>query len=607
MVAKNKELSPRTQYIIERHGTVIFIWLLTVVLSIFKSLPKLQSGELAGNDDYMRMVQIRDWLGGQSWYDMHQYRLYPENPLLSHWSRIPDLLIGLPIKALTPILGAQTAELVISIAYPAVLLLIALYLITEIIKYFTKNKVGFLLGVFYFIIAFSVLSQFQPGRIDHHNLQIVLGLGVFYYILASLQNPKRIIIAGILGGIGLAIGIEGAPILAAAIVSVVLIWVFDESNSTKKLRSFGLALAVTSLAILLLEKPPKQWFVPACDALSVVYIQMTAGIAIVLWVLSRAGYKIKSKPARFSLAAILGMLILVFIVMLYPECLRGPYSGLDERITDIWLSNVAEAGSFISFVKSEPLTAVNAVFLPLLALFIYVWIAVKNKQGWEFPARSLLIFILFCTLAGLIQIRVLFFANVFSIPLIIMLLAKIWEYFDQYKNRLLRTFAKITALIILSPLPVLFVLSLEKSTNNDNQAQHAKKSAIKCNSASVLKSLNNLPKGTILTQIDLGAPVLKLTHHSVTAAPYHRNIDGIISALDAFIENEKTSYKTVKKAKANYVLACVKGPETNLMLKYGKNGLLAQFIAGETPDWLEKIPTKYDKQILLYKVKSKAD
>src|SRR5437763_434317 len=42
-------------------------------------------------DDAMRLVEIRDFLAGQGWFDLHQYRLDPPAGLPMHWSRLVDL------------------------------------------------------------------------------------------------------------------------------------------------------------------------------------------------------------------------------------------------------------------------------------------------------------------------------------------------------------------------------------------------------------------------------------------------------------------------------------------------------------------------------------
>src|SRR5438477_2515748 len=43
---------------------------------------------LADTDDAMRLAQLRDWLGGQGWFDMRQTRV--AGGYESHWSRLID-------------------------------------------------------------------------------------------------------------------------------------------------------------------------------------------------------------------------------------------------------------------------------------------------------------------------------------------------------------------------------------------------------------------------------------------------------------------------------------------------------------------------------------
>ncbi|MCQ3942134.1 MAG: hypothetical protein DPW22_02830, partial [Alphaproteobacteria bacterium] len=43
---------------------------------------------LLDTDDAMRLVQMRDWLAGQGWFDPRQHRIAV--PYESHWSRLID-------------------------------------------------------------------------------------------------------------------------------------------------------------------------------------------------------------------------------------------------------------------------------------------------------------------------------------------------------------------------------------------------------------------------------------------------------------------------------------------------------------------------------------
>lgn len=59
----------------------------------------------------MRLVAIRDWPGGQGWFDTTQYRLVPPEGVVLHWSRYLDVAIAAVIAPLSWIVPMETAEM----------------------------------------------------------------------------------------------------------------------------------------------------------------------------------------------------------------------------------------------------------------------------------------------------------------------------------------------------------------------------------------------------------------------------------------------------------------------------------------------------------------
>src|SRR4051812_40557524 len=97
---------------LDRHWrwTVLAFWLVTSALLIASRWASIRGFGLGDTDDNMRIMQVRAWLDGQSWYDLRQYRLNPPYGADIHWSRLVDLpLAGLKL-ALQPILGGRDAE-----------------------------------------------------------------------------------------------------------------------------------------------------------------------------------------------------------------------------------------------------------------------------------------------------------------------------------------------------------------------------------------------------------------------------------------------------------------------------------------------------------------
>eukprot|EP01036_Dinobryon_divergens_P048138 gene48138-64596_t len=70
------------------------------------------------NDDVMRLVEVRDLLAGQSWFDLMQYRLGLADGTLMHWSRLIDLPIALLIRLFSHVVPSEQAEALALLVWP---------------------------------------------------------------------------------------------------------------------------------------------------------------------------------------------------------------------------------------------------------------------------------------------------------------------------------------------------------------------------------------------------------------------------------------------------------------------------------------------------------
>ena len=91
-------------------------------LSVAGPGPSL-SDWLGDTDDAVRLVTVRELLGGAPWFDTTLPRIGAPEPLVSHWSRLIDLPLAATIGGLTPLLGPERAELATRIVWPALLFL----------------------------------------------------------------------------------------------------------------------------------------------------------------------------------------------------------------------------------------------------------------------------------------------------------------------------------------------------------------------------------------------------------------------------------------------------------------------------------------------------
>src|SRR5437660_126322 len=69
-----------------------------------------QTGAFFDTDDAMRMVQVRDLMAGQGWFDVTAHRLDPPGGLLMHWSRIVDVPLVALIGFFRQFATADAAE-----------------------------------------------------------------------------------------------------------------------------------------------------------------------------------------------------------------------------------------------------------------------------------------------------------------------------------------------------------------------------------------------------------------------------------------------------------------------------------------------------------------
>lgn len=598
---------------IKRNIPALFVWFIMLIVGAMKSAPVLLQGGLPGNDDYMRLAVVRDMLSGQSFWDMSQYRLFPPDALQSHWSRLPDIFIGGIIKLLTPLFGQGGAELAAVIIFPAILLLIMLCLVTAIARRLSDSEWMPLCAALMAGMCFPIFSQFMPGRIDHHGLQIVLAMGAALSLLKAPNAPVYGWLSGALCAVSLWLGIEGLPYVIALCGAAGISWALKDDNSAQVMRSFGVALFGGVALCLLISRPPSLWFVPVCDALSSVYLLLGVGIAAAMLACAYLSKHLNSFIARLSAISASGVIAVITTIAIFPQCLKGPYAELDPLLQSVWLDNVAEAKPFLTFAPSDLVTASALIVLPLLALLSLKFnpnARSAAQQLFHNPASRLLwIGVVMTFLAGLIQLRLMTFVGAFAAPLAALTMCWAVNKADRFEGDVKRAFTRAGAIMLLSPiiLPALMMALTQNSQVDEVKSQivTADGSTVAlptCQSPLWLKQLDKLPKGFAITQIDLGAPILVSTQHSVSSAPYHRNEAGNIAALNVFAGSPSKAKAAIDALSPDYIIACKDFPETNLIKTIAPNGLLPRLIKGDVPSWLEPVDMGERYPLLVYRV-----
>src|SRR5215831_3130163 len=118
--ATYSELAPRERT--ETRTILLIVWAATVVSYLLSR----GFGQDLSSDDAMRLVQVRDFLAGQAWFDLTQYRLNPPEGVTMHWSRLIDLPLALLIRAGDLVMPRELAEDIATLVWPAALLMLFL-------------------------------------------------------------------------------------------------------------------------------------------------------------------------------------------------------------------------------------------------------------------------------------------------------------------------------------------------------------------------------------------------------------------------------------------------------------------------------------------------
>lgn len=538
---------------------------------------------LADTDDAMRLTVVRDLLAGQAWYDPVQHRLNTPFGAEMHWSRLVDLPIAGLILVLRLVAGTM-ADTIAVYVWPLILLFLLLVM-SVLITLRLVGRDGLLAALFLPAFSLATLAEFAPGRIDHHSVQILLTLVILYCAIEALARPRMAIGAGIAAATALAIGIESLPTVAAAILAFGLMWVLVPGRAGA-LRYFGISLGLAMLAHAGLALPPERWLVPACDAISPIYVALGVGTGIGFAGLSLVSAR--GAPMRLLLGVAAGGALLAFLALSFPQCLGGPYAGVDPWLMENWISRIREAVPLWESIADNPVYSIAAALPPLLALAATAW---RASMGGRDGRGAWLVYGLFLALAVvvmLVQIRGYRMAAELATP------AGAW----------LIAAARRRYLALRKPLPIAGLLAswigftgiavgvivslglLAVPGYAQRQAERGTDERRKCLMASAFDDLAALPPARVMSLVDLGSHVLAYTPHAVVAAPYHRNQQGVRDAFEFFNQPLERARDILDERGISLVVVCPQMPEMKGLPNAAEDSFVRLYAREALPDWL---------------------
>jgi hypothetical protein len=556
---------------------VLAMWVAVSAWMIFKAIPIIQEWRFPDPDDAMRLIQVRDWLGGQSWFDVTQYRVSPPIGGPMHWSRLVDVPIAAVILIARLFFGEHGAETAALIAVPLLTLGVAMLLVHRI-AYKLMETSAALLAVLATPASLGAMKQMKIMRIDHHGWQIVAALVAMLAVLD--ERPRRSgTVAGLAMALWLNISIEALPFVAALGAWFAWQWLMDASAS-ERLKTFLAGLAIGSAALFGVTHLPSAWLLHPHDTLNIAHLVGFAVAAACAWIAVRSSIA----DLRLRLAALAGVGIVALAAMfaIDPHFLQGPFSSLDPLVARLWYAGVDEG---LPVWRIDPGMAAAGLAQPLVGL------AAGLFAMWKCPPERRSGWLAFCylmaamILASVFVIREATTASVMSLAGTAFLCDYALRRSRNVSLMPLRVAATTGSVLIMAPAYAAPALVMPA----DPRLITAMQSSDDCVIRSQLEKLNELPASNLALPLDITPAVLASTHHRALAAGYHRNDAGIHDVILTFAGRLQTSQAILARRHIDYVVFCPNTPEAIRWAYHGPGGLASMLNAGEAPEWLTPV------------------
>jgi hypothetical protein len=333
----------------------ILVSSLFLAASVTLAFPAINGGifDAMSTDDAMRLVEVRDLIGGQGWFDLFQYRLDPPGTSM-HWSRVIDAPLAALILLLKPLLGTHGAEAVTLYFWPALLFAVALALIAAIAKQMSNNINPLIAAVALAVLSLPALVHFRAGAIDHHSAQIDLLLALVLMTTQIEHSAVKAALGGLMVSLSLAIGIEMLPAIAAIGLAVFGLFVWRGAPVARQVGAFGVGLAASSLLLAPALLPLSSLTVQVCDAFGGPVLLLAAGGGISLVLMVGIDRYHSTLPMRAVSGAALAIVLVSAFLSFFSGCIASPFAHLDPIVVSLWVNNVAEAISFARMLQLFP-------------------------------------------------------------------------------------------------------------------------------------------------------------------------------------------------------------------------------------------------------------
>jgi hypothetical protein len=549
---------------------------------------------LGDTDDATRLIEVRELIAGAPWFDMTLARFGGAHPLVSHWSRLIDLPIAALLSAFELVLPPDKAELAVRAVWPLALLLAFVYLLAREAE-IRGGRAAALFSIALTVTCLIGVVQFLPGRIDHHNAIIVCAVVGILRLARSFDDARTGWSAGLLLGLGTAIGYEALALTAASLGAAMLYGVLPGRSLLGPSRT-AVTFAATLTVALAATTAPEALFAAHCDALSINLVLLSAIGALGVCAVQALEDRL-SLLSKVGLLAGTGLAGLALYGVAEPACLSGPFGQVDPALMAVWLGSVSETQSVFSLGSQLPL--IGGMALAYFAAGTYCGFRLMRTDR-DNALRFHVAVLLIAIPLSFWQIKLLPYATFLPVPLLAICLARPPQAAEAPMSK------RAIALVVLCALVAVGAASWLLMTLAAPSATRMKemlKPVQSCQSTAAIRPLAHLPKGLVVADVNLGPYIVALTNLDALSAPYHRLDKSIIEADRILHASPDEAEQRLRGVGASYVVVCEGLDSTTPQQNVPADALQTQLLSDKPPGFLEPVMLREPTPLKVWRVK----
>jgi hypothetical protein len=540
-------------------------------------------------DDVLRALQVRELLRSGAWFDRTLPMISMPEAYVSPWSRLVDLPYVVLAKGLSPFFGEEAGLKAAFQIWPPVMLIAYCVLVVSIVnEMLPRGKVLETPALVATMLAMALsIWEFSPGRIDHHNVQLLAILCIFWGLIRWTRWSA--VMSGVAVVVSTAVGLELLPLVALVLAAVGVSWILRRPGSAAFYAAFGLAVALATPLAGLLLIGAKGIVATECDAFSAPYITGLVGYGLVTAV--TAALLVRSGPwTRIIVLVVAGSALIAALAVSFPLCLSGPYHMIDPLSRELWLERVWQEHSILLFFEQGYFPHLLALGVLVVVLVLALPVVVSAWRSGTTGTSIVFAVAVAALVLTCLQTRYIRFPTAL-IPLFIPVALAAVSGSQKLAMRLLA--GTIAALAVLG-----WMLHLAVPVHLRNLDVVDFMAFGDCKDPD-LSDLASLPAGRIIAPTSLGLYMADRLPSGMTIAgiSFHRSSPGIKRILEAFLSTDPQTRQSAL-APFDYLAVCRFALPTTLE----NTTLYAALTHGVSWPGMVRVTTDPEAKVQIYRI-----